>query len=51
MININTDHQYFCTTMTLCKHRVVPVPASHINILFACLELFRCQVSMMLFGV
>ena len=22
MININTDHQYFCTTMTLCKHRV-----------------------------
>ena len=23
MININTDYQYFCTTMTLCKHRVV----------------------------
>ena len=23
MININTDHQYFCTTVTLCKDRVV----------------------------
>ena len=27
MININTDHQYFCTAMTLCKHSNPPLSA------------------------
>ena len=33
MININTDHQYFCTTMTVCKHRMV-YPTIYISRVF-----------------